>query len=135
MVNPIVGNTYFSIHVVAVFLGRETPSLHGETCNHGAPQSPSFDINDAAQKCTNGLPTGIFPCNLLKETFRYLSCESASKDLGIFPDKLLLERSKNSKLINSLKDSRIEPSNLLSANERLTISLGSPIVGGISPNN
>jgi hypothetical protein len=71
----------------------------------------------------------------LKETFRYLSCETASKDFGILPDKLFLERSKNSKLTNSPKDSGIEPSNRLSSNERLAKSLRPPIVVGKPPDS
>jgi len=76
-------------------------------------------MNDVVEKCINGPPIGTFPCSLLKETFRYLRCESASKDSGISPDKLLLERSKNSKLTKSPKDSGTEPCNRLSANQRV----------------
>jgi hypothetical protein len=134
MINPIVGNTYFSIGFVAVFFGCETP-LHEGTFNQGAPQSLSFDINDASEKCTNNPPKGTFPRSLLKEKFKYLRCESASKHMRISPDKLLLERSKNSKLTNAPKDSGIEPSNRLSAKERLAISLKPPIVVGIPPDS
>lgn len=105
----------------------------GGTCSRATPQSALFDINDAAEKCTNGPLVGISPLSLLKETFRYLRCKSASKDMGISPDKLLFERSKCSKLTDSPKVAGIEPSYWEINNERLTSVMSPPMLIGISP--
>lgn len=53
------------------------------------PQSALFPKNDSIVKFTKGPPNGISPDSWLKDKFKYLRNESASKDLGIGPEGLL----------------------------------------------
>jgi hypothetical protein len=58
----------------------------GRTPKIGFPQSALFPENDFAMKFAKGPLNGISPDSLLNDTIKYLSCGSASRDLGIAPD-------------------------------------------------
>jgi hypothetical protein len=81
----------------------------GITPKIGFPQSALFPKNDLAVKFANGPIDGISPDSSLNDIFKYLRCESVSRDLGIVPERLLFERSNTSNPFKSPKDCGMSP--------------------------
>ena len=83
--------------------------MQGGTPKIGFPQSSSLPKNDLAVKFIKTPPDGISPDSLLKDKFKYLRYESASRDLEIAPKRLLFERSNRSNSFKCSKDFGICP--------------------------
>jgi len=88
MTKAMVGRKYLSRHCFT-FDPLEPEFGQGRTQKIGFPQSALFPENDFAVKFGKGPLDGISMDSLLKDTFKYLSCESASRDLGIALDRSL----------------------------------------------
>ena len=83
--------------------------FHGGTWSLDGPHNASLPMNDWAENWAITPVDGISPCNLLKDTLKYLRPLSSTKDIGISPDKLLSDRSKCTMLINLSIEQGIGP--------------------------